>query len=65
MAVREVTVLEGKMYPVEVELDKVAGKCGRNELEVKTAKAKYLGKLIVRVSMILYAYRYFIAYSGM
>jgi hypothetical protein len=65
MAVLEVTVLAGKMYPDKVELEKVAGKCGSNELEVKTAKAKYLGKLIVRVSMILYAYRYFIAYSGM
>jgi hypothetical protein len=63
MAVREVTVLDGKMYPVEVELEKVVGECGSNE--VKTAKAKYLGKLIVRVSKILYAYRYFIAYSGM
>ena len=56
-------MLDGKMYPVEVELEKVVGECGSNE--VKTTKAKYLGKLIVRVSMILYAYRYFIAYSGM
>jgi hypothetical protein len=63
MAVREVTVLDGKMYPVEVELAKAVGECGSNE--VKTTKAKYLGKLIVRVSMILYAYRYVIAYSGM
>jgi hypothetical protein len=50
MMVREVTVLEGRMCPVEVE--KVVGVCGSNELEVKAAKAKYLGKLIVRVSMI-------------
>lgn len=63
MAVREVTVLDGKMYPVEVELEKAVGECGSNE--VKTPKAKYLGKLIVRISMILYACRYFIAYSGM
>jgi hypothetical protein len=47
MAVREVTGLEGKMHPVEVEPEKVVGECGSNELEVKTAKAKYLGKCIV------------------
>jgi hypothetical protein len=52
MAVQEVTGLEGKMHPVEVEPEKVVGECGSNELEVKTAKAKYLGKRIVQVSLI-------------
>jgi hypothetical protein len=54
------SVLEGKMYSVEVELEKVVIVRGRNELEVKTIKV-----LIVRVPIILYAYRYSITYSGM
>jgi len=45
-------VLDGKMYPVEVELEKVVGECGSNE--VKTTKAKYLvgcngGHLAIRI----------------
>ena len=52
------------MYPVEVELEKVVGECGNNALEVKAIKAKYLSKLIVQVSVILYADRYFIVSSA-
>jgi hypothetical protein len=34
----EVTVLEGKIHPVEVELEKVVGQCGNNELEIEAIK---------------------------
>ena len=54
------SVLEGKMYSVEVEFEKVVRVWGSNELEVKTIKV-----LIVRVPIILCVYRYSITYSGM
>jgi len=54
------SVLEGKMYSVEVEFEKVVRVCGSNELEVKMIHV-----LIVQVPIILCAYRYSITYSGM
>jgi len=44
---RQFTVHEGKTHPVEVELEKVVGDGGSNDVEVKMVKAKYLAKVIL------------------
>jgi len=54
---RKFTVHEGKTHPLEVELEKVVGDGGSDEAEVKTVKAKYLGKVIAPVSIGLSAHR--------
>jgi hypothetical protein len=51
------TVHEGKTHPVKVELEKVVGDGGSDEAEVKMVKAKYLGKVIVPVSIGLSAHK--------
>ena len=43
------TVHEGKTHPIEVELEKVVGDGGSDEVEVKAVKAKYLTKVILSV----------------